>query len=530
MLEQIKSRWHKLPFRWQAGILAGLLGVIVIIILLWQKSPGVKQPTSPAESATFTVKEGPLTISVVESGTIKAREQEIIKSEVEGKTSIIWIIEEGVRVKKGELLIELDASKLQDDLVDQQIKVQNSEAEYVRARENLDVVKNQAQSDIDKAELAFQFAKQDLKKYLEGEYPNELKEAESKITLAREELRRAEEKLKWSKQLYDEKYLSQTELQADELAAKRAQLDLDLAENNLELLKEYTYTRKVDELESDVKQTEMALSRTHRKAKADIVQAEAELRAKESILSREQDKLNKIKDQIAKTKIYASTDGLVIYSTTAKASWRGNEEPLAAGQEVSERQELIYLPRTALMEAEVKVHESNLDKVQEGLPVKVTVDALPGKVFEGTVTSISPLPDASIMWFNPNLKLYTTVINLNGATQGLRTGMSCQAEILVEQYEKAVYVPLQAVIRVGGETVTFVKKANVVEKRPVSTGLNNNRMVRILGGLQAGEEVLLTPPLEQAAKPAAEIPTRQSPNGEKGINPLKPRPERNKGD
>ena len=317
--------------------------------------------------------------------------------------------------------------------------------------------------------------------------------------MAKEELQRAEEKVKWSQQLFSEKYLSQTELQADELAAKRAELNLELAKNNLQLLKEYTYTRKFAELESEVKQTEMALVRTRRKATADVVQAEADLSAKESIFEREKSKLEKIKDQIAKTKIHAPTDGLVIYATTAKASWRGNVEPLDAGQQVTERQELIYLPRTTSMLAEVKVHESSLDKVQVGLPAKITVDALPGKTFSGTVVSISPLPDAASMWFNPNLKLYTTIINLDGNGGGLRTGMSCLAEILVERYDDVVYVPLQAVLNVGGESVVYVKNGNITEKRPITTGLNNNRMIRVLSGLKPGEEILLTPPLEQAA-------------------------------
>jgi len=451
------------------------------------------------QALTFRVKKGPLAISVVESGTIKARVQEIIKSEVEGKTTILWIIEEGVNVKKEELLVELDASHLQDKLVDNQIKVQNSEAAYIWARENLDVVKNQSQSDLDKAELTWRFAKQDLIKYVEGEYPKELNESQSKITVAQEELNRAQEKLKWSQKLFGEKYLSETELQADALAAKKTELDLEQAENNLTLLKEYTYTRTLAELESEVKQSEMALERAKRKATADVVQAEAELRAKESEYQREQSKLDKLRDQIAKAKIYASTDGLVIYATTAKANWRGNAEPLAAGQQVKERQELIYLPKTASVLAEVKVHESSLDKVSVGLPVTITVDALPGKVFSGEVVSISPLPDAASMWFNPNLKVYKTIIHLDGIIAGLRTGMSCKAEILVEKFEDVLYIPLQAIRRAEG-TVVFVQHSNQVEVRPVKEGLNNNRMVRIIDGLEPGEEVLLTPPYSSGEK------------------------------
>jgi HlyD family secretion protein len=51
--------------------------------------------------ATFVVKQGPLRISVTESGTIKAREQVILKSEVEGRTSILSLIPEGLVAHSG---------------------------------------------------------------------------------------------------------------------------------------------------------------------------------------------------------------------------------------------------------------------------------------------------------------------------------------------------------------------------------------------------------------------------------------------
>ena len=104
---------------------------------------------------------------------------------------------------------------------------------------------------------------------------------------------------------------------------------------------------------------------------------------------------------------------MVVYATTGKAG-RGNVEPLAEGQEIRERQELIYLPTTTSMMADVKIHESSLQKVAEGLPVRITVDAVPGKVFMGHVGKIGLLPDAQSMWMNPDLKVYNTEIFLDG--------------------------------------------------------------------------------------------------------------------
>ncbi|MHC4645090.1 MAG: efflux RND transporter periplasmic adaptor subunit [Planctomycetota bacterium] len=474
------------------------IAVIVGIGAIRIRSFGSRR-SSIDNQAVFAVKRGPLRISVTESGTIKAAEQVILKSEVEGRTSILSLIPEGTAVKKGDLLVELDGSQLVDGRIDQQIIVQNAEAAFIGARETLAVVANQAQSDIDIAELTLKFAEQDLQQYLDGEYPNLVTEARAKITLADEELTRARETLEWSQKLFDEKYISATELQKDKLAAKRAELDLDLAKNSLDLLEKYTYQRNLDQLESDVKQAGMALERTKRKASADVAQAKADLTAKQSEYARQQDKLKKIEEQIAKTKVYAPADGLVIYATSARSGgWRSSREPLDVGQDVMERQELIYLPTTSAVKAEVDIHETSLKKVKLGLPAVITIDALPGKTFFGNVAHIAPLPDAQSMWMNPDLKVYNTEIYMDSNDSSLRTGMSCKAKIIIEQYEDALYIPVQAVVRVAGEPTVYVSNGKMFGPRSVDIGMDNNLMVRITDGLEEGEIVWLTPPLKSA--------------------------------
>ena len=306
--------------------------------------------------------------------------------------------------------------------------------------------------------------------------------------------------MEWSRRLFKEKYLSETELEADELTLKRKELDVEMAKNNLDLLKNYTHKRSLAQLESDVRQAKMALDRTVRKAKADVVQAKANLEAKKAEFERQKDKLKKIEMQIEKTKIHAPAEGLVIHATSVSGGGpRRRVEPLEEGQEVRERQELIYLPTTSSAMVEVGIHEANLDKVRIGLPVKVTVDALPGETFWGKVARIAPLPDARSAWLNPDLKVYDTDIYLENNGGVLRTGMSCTAEIIIEQHEEATYIPVQAVLRVGGKPTVYIVKGNDLEPRTVEIGLDNNRMVRIISGLEPGEVVSLTPPLAAAA-------------------------------
>ncbi len=448
----------------------------------------------------YVVKKGPLRISVAEAGTIKAREQEILKNEVEGRTTILTIVPEGSKVKKGDLLVELDSSSLLDERIDLQIRVDNAEASYITANENLAVSENQAKSDTEKAQLTLDFAKLDLQKYIDGEYPNMLKDAQAKITLAEEELKRAEETLKWSEKLAVEKYLSQTELQADQLSMHKKNIDLELAKNNLNLLENFTHQREMAKLKSDVNQADMLLERTKRKANADVAQAKATLQAKKSEFEREKDKLKKNDDQIKKTKVYSPVDGQVVYATSAKSGgYHHSEEPLKEGIEVRERQELIYLPTASLVKAEIMVHESSLEKVKLGLPVRITVDALLGRVFMGKVAWMAPLPNAESSWLNPDLKIYDTDIYLEGDCNELRTGMSCKAEIIVAEYEDAIYVPVQAVMRVGGQETVYVANGEKFIPRTVEIGLDDNKMVHIVKGLKPDEEVWLTPPLADGA-------------------------------
>ncbi|NIA17081.1 MAG: efflux transporter periplasmic adaptor subunit [Planctomycetes bacterium] len=513
MTKDNKTFWLLKP---QFKILAGIVVIIAAGVSILKFFPSKREGLAE-DIPTFTVKQGPMRISVTESGTISAREQVIIKSQVEGVTTILSLVPEGTLVKKGDLLIELDASKLLDKKIDQEIRVQNAEAAFVSSRENLAVTKNQVQSDIDKAELTLKLANLDLEKYTDpngGEYSNQLMDTRVRITLAEGELKRAESRLEGSEKLAKEKYISETELERDRLDAKKADLNLKLARSDLKLLENFTYNRKLEELRSDVRQSEMALERSKRKATADVVQAEADLRAKESEYKRQQDKLKKIEEQIEKTKIYAPSDGLVIYATSVQSGRRGNAEPLSEGQEVRQRQELIYLPTALAMKAKVKIHEASIKKVTLGLPAKIEVEALPGRVFTGNIVKIAPLPDAQMAWLNPDLKVYNTEININEEDSDLRTGMSCKAEIIIDEYENVIYVPIQAVIRINDRPTVYVRSGNSSGPREVELGLDNNRMIHIIKGLKPGEEVLLNPPLAagEIGTPPDNVPKTKAPN------------------
>lgn len=495
----------------------GLMALLAMTVVVGLAFMGCSSDDgSDGSKSVFSVERGPLRISVTESGTIKAKEQVIIKNELEGETTILWLVPEGNSVKKGELLVELDATKLANERIDQQIAYDSAEAASIHASESFEVAKNQALSDKEKAVLTLDFAQQDLEKYVKGEYPNLLDKAEVEIKQADLEVERARDKYNASVKLAEKKYISQNELKTNRLAFTKAELNLQVAKGDKDLLRDYTYKRQFEELKSNVSQADMALERTNRKADADVLQAEAEKKAAGSKFQQEKSKLDKIIDQISKAKIYAPTDGMVIYATSTKHSWRGSDEPLEEGRGVREREELIHLPMTDSVKVEVSVHETSINKIKVGLPVIVQVDSVPDKTFTGTVAKIAIMPNAQLIWMNPDLKVYTTEIYIDGKTSELRTGMSCKAEIIIEDFEDEVYVPVQSVVRVGDQPTVYVVKGKKQKPRPVEIGLDNNRMVQILSGLKVGEKVSLTPPLAPS-----EVKSRGQvkPGGSEAIRP-----------
>ncbi len=488
------------PRRYTATIYFWLIAALVLITgggvvaITRNNTSGDAGPVGP----TFTVRQGPLLISVSERGTIQAREQLTLSSEVEGQNQIIYLIEEGTQVEAGDLLVELDVSNLQDRQVDQQIRVQNTDASLIRARENLEVTRSQAESDIARAELDYEFANEDLRQFKEADFPKQKMEAENRIRLTEEQFKQAEQTLAWSDRLLTDRFISDTERDRDFLAYQRAEVDVQVAREELNVLENFTYHRRLREFESEVDQRRMALERVKRRAAADIVQAEAELRARKAEHEQQTARLERIEEQLEKARIYAPREGMVVHATTGQ---RGRE-PLEEGQMVRERQDLILLPTAKRMMAEIKIPESSLARVRVGMPVRVRVDALPGQSFRGTVARIAQMPDSQSWWSNPDLTLFTTHVHLDSVDENVRTGMTCQAEIVVDRLEDAVYVPVQAIVRVEGQPTAYVVgPRGRLEPRRVELGLDNNREVHIKSGLSAGEVVSLTPPLTDDTRP-----------------------------
>lgn len=156
---------RKLPWKW---IVPGLLVVVVLAVVLLR--PGRRE----AEASTFVARRGPLNISVLEGGSVRAVDSQEIKCEVRvgyQGLKILKIVEEGYEVtqediRTNKVLIELDSSELQKQIVQQDIQYETAAASLTDAQQNYEIQLNQNMSDIKAAEQKVRFARMDFDKFL----------------------------------------------------------------------------------------------------------------------------------------------------------------------------------------------------------------------------------------------------------------------------------------------------------------------------------------------------------------------------
>jgi len=446
------------------------------------------------------VQRGPLSISVIERGNLKAADAVSLKSEIEGQTTILKLLPEGTFVQEGELLCELDATELVDKQFQQEISVRNAEAAFVKSKQNYEIQKSQNDSDVKKAEQSLRFAQIDLEKFREGERRAKEAESDEAIQLAEEERTRAKDKLDWSRKLNEKGFLTDTEMEADRLSLSRAEIQLEQAKRDKDLLIRFQLPRDEADLVAKFEEGQRELERVKLQAAARIVDYEADMRTNEAKLTLEKEKLNKLESQIAKAKLYAPRSGMLVYAQEEGGRW-GMENPIKEGTQVRERQEIVTIPSAAGMIAQVSLHESVLKQVHTGMRATIKVDALPGREFQGEVRFVAMMADQNTYWANPNLRLYRTEVTLADASPEMRPGMSCAIEIHVEDIADTLYVPVQSVQRRGEENLAFVEQGGAVQERVVEVGRYNDRWVQVLSGLSEGETVLLAPPAGFAATP-----------------------------
>lgn len=155
----------------------------------------------------------------------------------------------------------------------------------------------------------------------------------------------------------------------------------------------------------------------------------------------------------------------------------------AAGRMVDAEDVLCELVDASTLWAELDLPEAELGRVTRGLDVRVSVDALPGREFTGTIETIAPEVDARTRTARARVRL----ANPDGA---LRANMFARARIRLPKSSARALVPAGALQRAGGAALVFVQlAADRYEVRRVSVGRGGDGLVEILDGVRPGEPV-----------------------------------------
>jgi len=548
--QSLQKRGSKPAFpkrlRWLLLLLIFVVGTGAFISL---RRSSAKSHRSNQNPGTFTVKRGDLTISVTESGDVKPLNSIDIMSEVEGETTLISIVDEGSLitpedVNNGKILAELDSSKIKEELTSQKITFLTANADYTDANEALEIQKKQNESDIQNGQMNARFALIDLRKYLGeivanklisyaanpghphagivslilhsisdpnlgGDALQELRLRDDKIKLADMNLKRASDKLEGTHKLREKNYVAEIELKADELEKESYEIQKEQAETAKDLFIKYEFPKQTEKLLSDYYEANREWERIRARARSKLAQAQAQLESKKATFSLESERLDKWRKQLKACTIRAPAPGQVVYASSLMDRWRRRSHMIEVGAEIDERQKIISIPDLSKMKVEVKIHENWVDKVQPGQPANITITAFPDQTFTGKVLKKAPLADPED-WFNPDLKVYTTDVTIDGTNESIKTGMTAKAEIIIDVLKDVLSVPVQSVINVEGKKICFVATDKAPQRREVVTGAFNDNFVEIKSGVAEGERVMLNPPrLTQSAKKAKKPSEKQ---------------------
>jgi HlyD family secretion protein len=378
--------------------LAGVLLLVLVIGAIGRVSGGSRIPTTH-------VRRGPVTIRVMESGELRARDQ-VTVSAINDK-QILWLCPEGKYVHQGDTLVVFESAKYV-------ISSDEAHSSLLVARAELEQAQNNLEAQRSKEEAAHQ-------RYMS------LPELEKKGFVMESEVQQA--KLAWQE--------LQSTSKSYEAQVKAAQANVDRAGNA----------------------------------------ADQELR--------------KLREGV----MLAPRAGLVVYATSGTPE---EAKKISVGMVPFQGMDLMYLPDVSSMLVDTEIGEIDLAKVKVGEAANVTLDAYPGVEFKGEVMAVANLAKRKINRSSgkqTGAKVFDVTIRVIADDPRLKPGLSATVDILCQQYDSALTVPLEAVFYDENERpFVYVRKHGRVETRAVEFSDSNDRVAVVKKNLELNDEVLLARP------------------------------------
>ena len=175
--------------------------------------------------------------------------------------------------------------------------------------------------------------------------------------------------------------------------------------------------------------------------------------------------------RLAKTEIKAPFSGVI------------GLRSISVGDYVKEGADMVNLESIDALKVDFRVPEIYLKQVSVGQTLQVTLDALPGKIYEGKVFAINPLVDAA----GRAIVIRAQVKNTDTA---LRPGMFARVRLFTKTVEDALVLPEQALVPQGEDQYVFRVVDGKANRVKVVTGQRRDGMVEIVEGVAVGDLVV----------------------------------------
>src|SRR5437899_10395607 len=158
--------------------------------------------------------------------------------------------------------------------------------------------------------------------------------------------------------------------------------------------------------------------------------------------------------------------------------------PAATSSSAAKSAAVLTLMDFTTVRIDVAVPDTEAPFMKKDLPVKVTVDELPGRTFQGAITRFSYALDEST-------KTMATEIEISNSELALRPGMWASVEIELQKKENALLVPAEALVTEKDKMSVFVVRDRKAVKVPVVTGFDDGASVEILKGCGPTEAIIV---------------------------------------
>ncbi len=503
--------WQKAR-RWAVS-LAILCGVVTVPVWAWSfvsNASGPRQQYIP-----YIVTKSDLPIVVTERGSLESQVQTGIRCEVENSsvdrggnygTQIIFIVPNGSAVKNGDLLVELDSATIREKLDRQVLDHQRAISLHIQAKAKYENQKTQNETALAEANLKLQLAELQLLMFEDvksGEHKlaldeiartidetrNLIDESQAALALQQAEKRGIDELFKLG-------YRGKNDLDQSRFKLLQAEDKLAASMNRLSTteatrlqLEDYTKRMRLLSLNGDVETSKRAVKQVVTDNESKLAQALAANQEAEAGESKEQERLEKLKVQVGKCKIFAPHDGMAVFTREDRGS---NDTEIAEGVSVRERQQILSLPDLSQMQIKTRIHEAVLDQVIAGLPVTVQVDAFPNRSYIGVVETVAVVP-ANNGWSGSSVKTYDCVIRIPDKVENLKPGMTAVVDIHIDRLRNVLAVPVQAVVQIEKNTWCYLDGPAGAEKKKIVLGRSNDKWVHVTEGLSLNDRVILNP-------------------------------------